>query len=102
MPIKYVKMVAKKSMRYGTRAMKAGEEFDVNGETDARLYEALGHADRVDGPKAPAPVIPKPAAKVAAKKVAAKKTTSRFSAMSFRRDFDDSPAPAASPDSEDD
>ncbi len=86
MPIKYVKMVAKKSMRYGTRALRAGDEFDANGETDARLYQALGHADRVEGPKAPPPP-PKPVRVVAAKKVAAKKTASRWSPLSLRETF---------------
>jgi hypothetical protein len=95
MPVKLVKMVAKKSLRYGTRMMQAGEEFDAHGETDARLYAALGYADR----RMAAPVVAPPPPVVEAVEVprvaykrAAKKTTSRWGSLMHE------PAPEASPD----
>ena len=36
-------MIASKSLRYGTRMLKADDEFVANGP-DARLYSALGWA----------------------------------------------------------
>lgn len=40
-------MIASKSMRYGTRMLKADDEFVASGP-DARLYSALGWARPIE------------------------------------------------------
>jgi len=82
MPTKYVKMIAKKSMRYRTRAMTAGEEFEAHGESDARLYQALGYADRKKAEVEPPPVVVEEQPAPRAYKRAAKKT-SRWAPLAF-------------------
>jgi hypothetical protein len=97
MPIKHVKMISKGSHRYGTRMLRAGDEFDATGETDAKLLTALGRAERAEMSKAAH--VPEAAAPRAAKKVAAKKST-RFSPASFIREFQGGlhDAPTIAPD----
>lgn len=58
-----VKMISKTAHLYGTRRLQAGDEFEVRGESDARLLLALRRAERapkiVEKP-APAPRARKP------------------------------------------
>lgn len=51
------KIVASKSMRYGTRMLQAGDTFDAK-ERDARLLIAIGRAKLA--PDEPAPVVQPP------------------------------------------
>ena len=65
-----IKMISKSSHTYGTRRLKAGDEFEVSGQSDARLLHALGRADMVAAKMNAKPVPPAPApapAPVAAK-----------------------------------
>jgi hypothetical protein len=56
-----MKMIAKKPLRYATRSLRAGDDFDAS-PRDARLLEAVGRAR-----KAPAPPPPPKPRTVAAK-----------------------------------
>lgn len=51
------KMIAKSSMRYGTRMLRAGDEFEAR-PRDARVLEAVGRARRADEAKPTFPQLP--------------------------------------------
>jgi hypothetical protein len=72
-----IKMKSMKSHRYGTRMMAAGDEYEVPGESMARLVEALQWSKRAPA-VAPAPVAPPaPAPAPEPAPVAAKTTRGR-------------------------
>lgn len=50
------KLIASRAMRYGTRALRAGDEFEAS-RRDARLLVAIGRASEA---KEPEPVKPEP------------------------------------------
>lgn len=53
-----MKMIATKTLRYGTRSLRAGDEFEAS-PRDARVLQAIGKAE-VPPPPVPAPK-PRPA-----------------------------------------
>lgn len=56
-----IPMKARRNFPYAGKRLKAGEEFQARGESDARVLAAIGHAERVTV-VAPAPTAPPPAA----------------------------------------
>jgi hypothetical protein len=50
-----IKMKSLKSHRYGTRHLTAGQEYEVPGESMARLHKAMKWAERAPTVAAPAP-----------------------------------------------
>jgi len=55
-----MKMIATKTLRYGTRSLRAGDEFEAS-PRDARVLQAIGKAGLPLPPPAPAPAKPRPA-----------------------------------------
>lgn len=53
-----VPMKATKDMRYGTRMLKAGDAFEANDRSQARLLTALGRASAGQVEPAPEPAAP--------------------------------------------
>lgn len=55
-----VSMKARQAFPYAGKRLKAGQEFQARGESDARVLAAIGHAERVVAPAivAPAPRPP--------------------------------------------
>ncbi len=55
-----VSMKARRAFPYAGKRLKAGQEFQARGESDARVLSAIGHAERVVAPVivAPAPRPP--------------------------------------------
>lgn len=51
------KMIAKSSMRYGTRMLRAGDEFEAR-PRDARVLEAIGKARRAAVTQPQYPAVP--------------------------------------------
>lgn len=87
-----IKMKTLKPHRYGTRHMTAGQEYEVPGESHARVVEEMKWAERAKAapPEKPVPVaVPAPAPRA----VAAKTPRGRWS----RAANEDKPAEPTSP-----
>ncbi len=53
-----VPMKARRSFPYAGKRLKAGDQFQASGESDARVLAAIGHAERVTVVAPAAPVAP--------------------------------------------
>jgi hypothetical protein len=51
-----VPMKARRSFPYAGKRLKAGDEFQARGESDARVLAAIGHAERVIAAPAAPPI----------------------------------------------